>query len=110
MTDLPAHHLLDPRTGRPAFTGIVQATALAQTAAEAEALAKAAMLSGPERAPEWLAHGGIVVRDDGSYEVLEPAGLDAPPAGAPAAATRSDSQAQMSAKTSSRSGSLRISW
>ncbi len=107
---LAAHHLLDPRTGRPAFTGIVQATALAQTAAEAEALAKAAILSGPERAPDWLAHGGIVVRDDGSYEVLEPAGLDAPPAGAPAAATRSDSQALMSAKTSSRSGSLRISW
>ena len=25
----PAHHLLDPATGRPAFTGVVQATALA---------------------------------------------------------------------------------
>jgi len=29
----PAHHLLDPRTGRPAYTGVVQATALAPTAA-----------------------------------------------------------------------------
>src|SRR5207248_532313 len=29
----PAHHLLDPSTGRPAFTGVVQATALAPTAA-----------------------------------------------------------------------------
>ena len=107
----PAHHLLDPRTGRPAFTGIVQATALAPTAAEAEVLAKAAILSGPERGPEWLAHGGILVRDDGRYEVLEPAGFDAPPAGVRAAAgTRSDSQASMSANTSSRSGSLRISW
>ena len=32
----PAHHLLDPRTGAPAFTGVVQATSLAPTAAEAE--------------------------------------------------------------------------
>jgi FAD:protein FMN transferase len=70
----PAHHLLDPCTGRPAFTGVVQATALAPTATEAEALAKAAVLSGPERAAEWLAHGGVVVHDDGSYAVLEPAG------------------------------------
>ncbi len=43
----PAHHLLDPASGRPAFTGIVQATALAPSAVEAEALAKAALLSGP---------------------------------------------------------------
>ena len=45
----PAHHLLDPATGRPAFTGVVQATALAPTAVEAEWRAKAAVLSGPER-------------------------------------------------------------
>ena len=73
----PAHHLLDPRTGRPAFTGVVQATALAPTAAQAEVLAKAALLSGPERAAEWLRYGGVFVRDDGSYEVLEPAGCRA---------------------------------
>ncbi len=29
----PAHHLLDPATGRPAFTGVVQVTALAPTRA-----------------------------------------------------------------------------
>ena len=45
----PAHHLLDPATGRPAFTGVVQATALAPTAVEAEWRAKAAVLSGPRR-------------------------------------------------------------
>ena len=61
----PAHHLLDPSTGRPAFTGVVQATALAPTAVEAEARAKAAVLSGPDGAAEWLAHGGVVVLDDG---------------------------------------------
>ena len=68
----PAHHLLDPGSGRPAFTGIVQATALAPTALEAETLAKAALLSGPSRAREWLGHGGVLVFEDGGHEVLEP--------------------------------------
>jgi thiamine biosynthesis lipoprotein len=68
----PAHHLLDPATGEPAFTGIVQATALASTATEAETLSKAAILSGPDEAPRWLAeHGGLVVFDDGSYSVFD---------------------------------------
>jgi thiamine biosynthesis lipoprotein len=66
----PAHHLLDPRTGRPAFTGVVQVTALAPTATQAEVLAKAAILSGPEQAGQWLLHGGVVVLDDGSYDVV----------------------------------------
>ena len=68
----PAHHLLDPATGRPAFTGVVQATALAPTALEAEVLAKAAVLAGPDAAPGWLVHGGVVVAEDGSHRVLEP--------------------------------------
>ena len=42
-----AHHLIDPATGTPAWTGLIAATALAPTALEAEALAKAALLSGP---------------------------------------------------------------
>jgi thiamine biosynthesis lipoprotein len=66
----PAHHLLDPATGRPAWTGLVGATALAPTALEAEVLAKTALLSGPARAPRILArHGGLVVRDDGEVEL-----------------------------------------
>jgi thiamine biosynthesis lipoprotein len=69
----PAHHVLDPATGRPAFTGIAQATALAPTGVEAEALAKAALLSGPDGAPHWLRHGGVLVHDDGSPQVIEPA-------------------------------------
>ncbi|MEA2192227.1 MAG: FAD:protein transferase [Solirubrobacteraceae bacterium] len=68
----PAHHILDPATGLAAFTGIVQASALAPTALEAEALAKAALLSGPEDAAGWLRHGGLFVLDDGSHVVLEP--------------------------------------
>lgn len=68
----PAHHLLDPATGRPAFTGIVQATAIAPTALEAEWRAKAAVLAGPEQATAWLPHGGAVVLDDGALLVTPP--------------------------------------
>jgi len=69
----PAHHVLDPATGRPAYTGVVQVTALAPTALEGEALAKAALLSGPAGAPAWLRHGGVVVFDDLSHDVIDPA-------------------------------------
>ncbi|MBE2317525.1 hypothetical protein DVA67_016195 [Solirubrobacter sp. CPCC 204708] len=63
-----APHLLDPSTGEPAFTGVVQATALAPTAVEAEWRAKAALLSADA---SWLAvHGGLVVFDDGHHELV----------------------------------------
>ncbi len=65
-----AHHILDPASGEPAFTGIVQVTALAPSALLAEVYAKAALLAGPERADEWLPHGGVVVRDDGEVDVI----------------------------------------
>ncbi|HEY5053113.1 MAG TPA: FAD:protein FMN transferase [Solirubrobacterales bacterium] len=65
-----AHHILDPASGKPAFTGIVQATALAATALLAEVYAKAALLAGPKRADEWLPHGGVVVRDGGEVDVI----------------------------------------
>ena len=47
----PAHHLLDPATNRPAWTGVLTATAKAPTAARAEALAKAAVLVRPRPRP-----------------------------------------------------------
>jgi thiamine biosynthesis lipoprotein len=68
----PAHHLIDPGTGRPAFTGVLQATALAPTGVQAEALAKAALLSGRHGAGAWLRHGGVLVYDDGTHDVIEP--------------------------------------
>jgi FAD:protein FMN transferase len=40
------HHLIDPRTGRPAVTDVVQATVIAGTALRAESLAKAAVIAG----------------------------------------------------------------
>ncbi len=69
----PAHHLLDPATGAPVFTGIVQATALAPSALEAEVRAKAALLAGPKDASKHLPHGGALVCEDGSCAVLQPA-------------------------------------
>lgn len=70
----PAHHLLDPGSGRPAFTGIVQVTALAPTTTEAEVLSKAALLHGPGRADRILVNGGAIVFDDGNFLVLDPGG------------------------------------
>ena len=71
----PAHHLLDPATGRPAFTGVVQVTALAPTGVQAEALSKAALLSGPDCATRQLNYGGVVVYEDETFEVIDPDGL-----------------------------------
>jgi FAD:protein FMN transferase len=66
-----AHHLLDPSTGEPAWTGVIQVTSLGATTLEAETLAKMAFLSGPDRARETLApHGGLIVLDDGRIELL----------------------------------------
>lgn len=67
-----AHHLIDPASGTPAWTGLVAATALAPTALEAEALAKAALLSGPAGAHRLLRarHGGVLVHDDGRVDPI----------------------------------------
>ncbi len=71
-----AHHLLDPATGAPAWTGLISATALAPTALHAEALAKAALLRGPAGARRLLARrGGVLVHDDGAVERV---GVDRP--------------------------------
>jgi thiamine biosynthesis lipoprotein len=45
-----SHHLIDPRTGRPARTDILQATVIARTARAAEAFAKTAVILGTEAA------------------------------------------------------------
>ena len=64
------HHLLDPATGAPAWTGLISVTALAPTALEAETVAKAALLSGAANARELLARGagGVLIHDNGSIE------------------------------------------
>ncbi len=68
-----AHHLLDPCSGEPAWTGLIGVTALGADALEAETLSKAALLSGPEGARRILAErGGMLVGDDGAIELVGP--------------------------------------
>jgi thiamine biosynthesis lipoprotein len=68
-----AHHLIDPRSGEPAWTGLLAATALAPTTLHAETLAKVALMRGPGGARVVLEHhGGLVVHEDGGVETFGP--------------------------------------
>jgi thiamine biosynthesis lipoprotein len=49
-----SHHLIDPRTGLPADTDLVEVSALAPTGAEAEVLAKTALLLGRDAGARFL--------------------------------------------------------
>ena len=49
------HHIIDPRTGMPAATDLLTVTAIAPTAVEAEAIAKAVFIQGSEAGLAWLA-------------------------------------------------------
>lgn len=53
------HHLIDPRTRRPAVTDVVQATVLADSATAAEAAAKTMVILGSARAEAFLDHPAI---------------------------------------------------
>ena len=66
-----AHHLLDPSTGSPVWSGLIGATALGGSALEAETLSKMALLLGPDGARGVLAaHGGLIVHDSGEVEAI----------------------------------------
>jgi thiamine biosynthesis lipoprotein len=68
-----AHHLLDPASGQPVWSGLIGATALAPSALEAETLTKMALLAGPMAARRVLAeHGGLIVHNDGDVELVGP--------------------------------------
>ena len=56
------HHLIDPSTGAPASSGVIQATTWAATCADAEVASKEALLEG-ERALDHLP--AVLVTDDG---------------------------------------------
>ena len=49
------HHLIDPRTGAPARTGLEEVSVIATTGVEAEIIAKTALLLGPDLAPVYCA-------------------------------------------------------
>ncbi|MEX1384772.1 FAD:protein FMN transferase [Hydrogenibacillus schlegelii] len=52
--DGPKHHLIDPSTGRPAESDVLQATVLAADPVEAEALAKIPIVLGAKDGIAWL--------------------------------------------------------
>jgi FAD:protein FMN transferase len=54
-----AHHLIDPRSGLPAATDVVQATVLASRAAAAEAFAKSAVILGSAAGLDFLDRSGV---------------------------------------------------
>jgi thiamine biosynthesis lipoprotein len=68
------HHLIDPRTGRPAVTDIIQATVIAGSTLRAEALAKAAVIAGRDAGFALLershAQGAVLVTDTGEVLAL----------------------------------------
>ncbi len=49
------HHLIDPRTGRPAASDLQEVSVIATTATDAEIYAKTALLLGAEAGEKWLA-------------------------------------------------------
>ena len=63
------HHIIDPRTGLPAQTDVLSATAIAPSVFEAEVAAKVILLSGSEAGLEWLEaqenYAAVIVREDG---------------------------------------------
>ena len=63
-----AHHVIDPATGLPAKHSAASTTVIATRAVDAETLATAALLAGPDAGVELLsAHGasGVLVGRDG---------------------------------------------
>lgn len=67
------HHLIDPRTGAPARTDVVQATVLAPTAELADVMAKVAFILGSEAATRALHRrrlAGVLVLDDGAIRTV----------------------------------------
>jgi thiamine biosynthesis lipoprotein len=71
---LDQHHLIDPRTGKPAATDLAQATVLAPSAELADVLAKAVFVLGSREGARLLARfegvGGVLVLAAGSVRVV----------------------------------------
>lgn len=64
------HHIIDPRTGRPAHSGVVAATVTAPTAVKAETVAKVAIILGEEDGMRFIRRQrteGLLVMEDGSF-------------------------------------------
>jgi len=55
-----AHHIIDPRTGRPARSGVARATVIATTGACAEWASTALVVGGTRQIPRLGAHPGVL--------------------------------------------------
>lgn len=60
------HHLIDPRSGLPADTGLEEVSVVAASGFDAEVAAKAALLLGPDLAPAWCAQHALAWWLDGA--------------------------------------------
>lgn len=68
------HHIIDPRTGRPAVTDVLSSTVVAGNALDAEVAAKVTLIRGSQDGLDWLegqGAEGLLVRDDGTVGVTE---------------------------------------
>jgi FAD:protein FMN transferase len=74
------HHLIDPRSGQPSSSGVVSATVLAESAARAEVIAKAALILGAEAGLRFIESqpgaAGLLVLED--KQVLTTTGFKEP--------------------------------
>jgi thiamine biosynthesis lipoprotein len=68
------HHLIDPRTSRPADSDLAQVTVIGQSVEEAEVLAKAAFLFGFDEGRRFLQRqaniAAVLVRPDGRFDIV----------------------------------------
>lgn len=64
------HHIINPRTGRPADTDVLTATVVAPNVMDAEMAAKTVLIMGCQEGLDWLqsqpGYSALVVTDDGS--------------------------------------------
>jgi thiamine biosynthesis lipoprotein len=64
------HHIIDPRTNRPAQTDVLSATVVAPSASQAEVVAKTVLILGSLDGLKWLdahpVYAGLVVLEDGT--------------------------------------------
>ena len=74
----PSHHLIDPRTGRPAVTDVVQATVLADSASAAEIAAKSIVILGSDEGAAMMERPGVravIVLTDRDHVLASPSAL-----------------------------------
>ena len=65
----PQHHIIDPRTGRPAETDVLTATVIAPSTSQAEVAAKVALILGSQAGLQWIEEqsdlAGMLVLENG---------------------------------------------